>query len=180
MSTQNASKKALNVNGIPVWLFVVIAVAVIIATKLDMLPDNMGGAFAINLVLGVGLMWIGNHIPVIKDYGLGTILAVLVPSILLYVGFFPQSAADISKNFFSNYDFTSFLVPGLLVGSILAMSRKTLINAGLRFLVPMVLTIIFSTLISGLLGIVTGYGFLETILYIAGRDVGAGASECAV
>ena len=102
MSTQNASKKALNVNGIPVWLFVVIAVAVIIATKLDMLPDNMGGAFAINLVLGVGLMWIGNHIPVIKDYGLGTILAVLVPSILLYVGFFPQSAADISKNFFSN------------------------------------------------------------------------------
>lgn len=180
MSTQNASKKALNVNGIPVWLFVVIAVAVIIATKLDMLPDNMGGAFAINLVLGVGLMWIGNHIPVIKDYGLGTILAVLVPSILLYVGFFPQSAADISKNFFSNYDFTSFLVPGLLVGSILAMSRKTLINAGLRFLVPMVLTIIFSTLISGLLGIVTGYGFLETILYIAGPILGAGVSASAV
>lgn len=180
MISQSSTAKKLNIGGLPVWLFAIIAVAVIFAIKFEMIPDNMGGAFAINLVLGIGLMWIGNHIPVLKDYGLGTILAVLVPSILLYVGFFPQSAADISKNFFSNYDFTSFLVPGLLVGSILAMSRKTLINAGVRFIIPMVLTIVLSTLISGLVGLVTGYGFVETILYIAGPILGSGVSASAV
>lgn len=170
----------LTVKGVPVWLFAVIAIGVVAAAKLEMLPNNMGGAFAINLVLGVGLMWIGDHVPVLKDFGFGTILAVLVPAILLYVGFFPQSAADISKNFFSTYDFTSFLVPGLLVGSILSMNRKTLINAGVRFIVPMVLTIVLATTLSGVFGIITGYGFLETILFVAGPILGSGVSASAV
>ncbi len=168
------------VNGMPAPLFLIVFFVVLLATKLELVPDNMGGAFAVNLVLGVGLMWVGNHTPVLKDYGLGTILTVLVPAVLLYVGLLPQSIADISKNFFSNYDFTSFLVPGLLVGSILAMDRKTLINAGARFMVPMVLTIMVATTVSGLVGAVMGYGFIDTMLYIAGPILGSGVSASAV
>lgn len=170
----------LKVNGLPAPLFLIIFLIIIVSMKLELIPDNMGGAFAISLVLGVGLMWLGNHTPILKDYGLGTILAVLVPSILVYVGFFPQSSADIAKNFFSSYDFTSFLVPGLLVGSILAMNRKTLINAGIRFIVPMILTIVIATTVSGLIGAVMGYGFVETMLYIAGPILGSGVSASAV
>lgn len=172
--------KKITVNGMPALLFAIIFIVVVISMKLEIVPDNMGGAFAVCLVLGVGLMWLGNNTPVLKDYGLGTILTVMVPAILLYAGFFPQSSADISKNFFSNYDFTSFLVPGLLVGSILAMNRKTLINAGIRFILPMILTILISTAVSGIVGAVMGYGFIKTMLYIAGPILGSGVSASAV
>lgn len=173
-------KEKYNVSGMPLWLFGVIAVIIIAGVKLELIPDNMGGAFSVCLVLGVGLMWIGDHTPVLKDFGLGTILTVLIPSILLFVGVIPQSIAGIAKNFFSTYDFTSFLVPGLLVGSILAMDKKTLVNAGARFIFPMILTIILGTLLSGVLGLVLGYGFIETILFIAGPILGSGVSASAV
>jgi len=173
-------KSKYNVSGMPLWLFGIIFIIILAGVKLEIVPDNMGGAFAVCLVMGVGVMWLGDHIPVLKEYGAGTILAVLVPSLLLFWGLLPQSIAGISKNFFSTYDFTSFLVPGLLVGSILAMDKKTLVNAGARFIVPMILTIIFATTISGFVGMLVGYGFAETILYIAGPILGAGVSASAV
>jgi len=174
------SKINININGIPAILFAAIFIIVFIAMVLELVPDNMGGAFAICLVLGVGLMWVGDHTPVLKDYGLGTILTVLIPAFLLYVGIIPQSASDIAKNFFSNYDFTSFLVPGLLVGSILAMNRKTLINAGVRFIIPMIVTVFVASAFSGIVGAILGYGFIDTILYIAGPILGSGISASAV
>ena len=170
----------IKVNGIPAPWFIVIFLLILIGVHMGVVPDNMGGGFALCLVFGVGLMWLGDHTPVLKDYGLGTILCVLVPAILLYMGLLPQSAADIAKNFFSGYDFTSFLVPGLLVGSILAMDRRTLLNAGVRFILPMVLTIVIATAVSGLAGAAMGYGMVETMLYIAGPILGSGVSASAV
>ena len=173
-------KSKLTINGMPAWLFVAIFISVTLGVYSGQIPNNMGGAFAVCLVFGVALMWLGDRCPVLNDYGLGTILCVLVPSILVYIGVIPPKIAEISKNFFSGYDFTSFLVPGLLVGSILAMDRKTLINAGVRFIVPMVLTIMIATVLSGLLGSVMGYGFVETMLNIAGPILGSGVSASAV
>ena len=118
----------LRIGGMSIPVFLVIVICTVAAVELKLVPNKMGGGFSICLVLGVALMWIGDHVPVLKDYGLGTVLTVLVPSYLVYIGVLPESTATIAKNFFSGYDFTSFLVPGLLVGSILAMNRKTLIN----------------------------------------------------
>ena len=170
----------LRIGGMSIPVFLVIVICTVAAVELKLVPNKMGGGFSICLVLGVALMWIGDHVPVLKDYGLGTVLTVLVPSYLVYIGVLPESAATIAKNFFSGYDFTSFLVPGLLVGSILAMNRKTLINAGTRFILPMILTIIIATAASGAVGAVMGYGFVNTMLNVAGPILGSGVSASAV
>ena len=130
--------KRLEVNGIPFPVFAFVFVVVVVGTILGVIPDNLGGGFALCLILGMGMMWIGDQVPVLSDYGLGTILAVIVPAVLVYAGILPESASEIADNFFSGYDFTSFLVPGLLVGSILAMDKKVLVNAGARFIIPMI------------------------------------------
>jgi len=174
------TKKQISINGIPLVIYLCIIAIIIVGAYMGVIPDNMGGAYAICLVLGVFLMWIGNKTPVLKDYGFGTILCVLGPAILLYIGVLPKSLGPIAKNFFSVYDFTSFMVPALLVGSILAMDRKVLVNAGARFIVPMILTVFFATLISGLIGAISGYGMVNTMLYIAGPILGSGISASAV
>ncbi len=166
--------------GIPLPWFVAVFVLVIAAIFLGRVPDKLMGGFAICLTLGIGLQWIGDQIPVLKNYGAGVIFAVLLPAIALYLGILPESVGVICKNFFSGYDYTSFLVPSLLVGSVLAMDRKVLINAGARFIIPMVGSLVLITLVIGLLGSVLGYGFVESMLYIAGPILGSGVSASAV
>lgn len=170
----------IRIGGMPITVYLAIVLCTVAAMELKLVPNNMGGGFSVCLVLGVILMWIGDRIPVLNDYGMGTVLCVLVPSILVYVGVIPPNIAAIAKNFFSGYDFTSFLVPGLLVGSILAMNRKTLIDAGSRFIIPMILTIIIATAASGAVGMLLGYGFVNTMLNVAGPILGSGVSASAV
>lgn len=168
------------IGGMPITVFLGVLISVIIAMYMNVLPDKLGGGFTITVVLGVFLMWVGNHIPVLKDYGAGTILTILGPACLVYMGVIPQSAAKIAKNFFNGYDYTSWMVPGLMVGSILAMKRETLIKAGSRFIIPMVFTVILATALSGLAGMIMGYGFVNTMLFIAGPILGSGVAAGAV
>lgn len=104
----------------------------------------------------------------------------MVPPLLLHFGLLPESARKIANNFFSGYDFTSLLIPSLIVGSILAMKRDILIKAGLRFFVPMVGTLVTVILFTGILGWVTGYGFIGGALFIAGPIMGAGMGMAAI
>ena len=138
------------------------------------------GGFTFCLVLGIGLNWLGDQIPVWRDFGGGTIFAVLLPALLIYCGVFPDSTAVLARNFFSGYDYASWLIPSLLVGSILAMKRSILVAAGIRFIVAMVGTIILATVATGLVGMFLGYGLVETMLYIAGPILGSGVSASAV
>ena len=173
-------KGALKIGGVSIPLFLIIFVLTIIACIMGVVEDKMMGAYALTLVLGLGLNWVGDHTPVLKDYGFGSILVILLPALCVYWGILPENTATLAKNFFTGYDFTSFLVPGLIIGSILAMDRKTLINAGLRFIIPMFGTIILTFLLVGLVGKLIGYGFGEAILTVAGPIMGAGVGASAV
>ena len=173
-------KGALKIGGVSIPLFLIIFVLTIIACIMGVVEDKMMGAYALTLVLGLGLNWVGDHTPVLKDYGFGSILVILLPALCVYWGILPENTATLAKNFFTGYDFTSFLVPGLIIGSILAMDRKTLINAGLRFIIPMFGTLILTFLLVGLVGKLIGYGFGEAILTVAGPIMGAGVGASAV
>lgn len=174
------NKKKMEIGGVSLPVFLVIFVLTIIACCMNVIEDKMMGAYAVTLVLGLGLSWLGDHTPKLKEFGFGSILVILVPALLLYFGVLPAEIGTLAENFFTGYDFTSFLVPGLIIGSILAMDRKTLINAGLRFIVPMCGTLALALLAVGGVGALIGYGFGEAILYIAGPIMGAGVGASAV
>lgn len=177
-STSTPKLRGARVGGIPLAGFTLIFVAVLGAAIFMVIPDNFMGGLALALVLGMGLNWIGDQVPVLRNLGFGTILAVLVPAIILEVGVLPVETREFQDGFFDNL--TSFIVPGLLIGSVLAMPRRTLIQAGLRFLIPLFATLILTSVATGALGAALGYGFFETILFITGPIMGAGISASAV
>jgi Na+/citrate or Na+/malate symporter len=180
MSENISAKKSTRIGGLPVPVFIVVVLACFAAMLLGIVEDKLMGGFAVTLTLGVGLTWVGNNTPVLKNYGFGSILAILLPATLMYVGIIPADIGKLVKNFFSGYDFVSFVVPGLLIGSVLAMDRKTLINAGIRFIVPMLGSLVITTLVMGAFGVLIGYGFTETMLFITGPVLGAGVGASAV
>ncbi|MET0870815.1 MAG: 2-hydroxycarboxylate transporter family protein, partial [Paeniglutamicibacter terrestris] len=62
----------------------------------------------------------------------------------------------------------------IIAGSILGMPRALLLKAGPRFIVPLVGCLIATFSIIGLLGLVTGFGFMEGTLFIAAPIMAGG------
>jgi Na+/citrate or Na+/malate symporter len=159
--TASGGRSWARIGGIPLLIFAIIFVGVMGAAIAEVIPETFMGGLALALVLGMGLNWIGEQIPVLKDLGFGTILAVLVPAILIEISVLPTTTRDFQDAFFG--DLTSFAVP-----------------AGIRFIIPLLGTLTLTTLATGAVGAVLGYGFVETMLYIAGPILGAGISASAV
>ena len=63
--------------------------------------------------------------------------------------------------------FLDFYIAALITGSILGMDRELLKKAAVRFLPVSFLSMAVAALMAGIVGILTGQGFRETVLYIA-------------
>lgn len=177
---ETAKKAQKKIYGIPLTYYFIFVAFIVAGLYLKKLPDNMMVGFTMCIAFGTLFNYIGSHIPKFKDIGGGSILAVMGPSLLLYFGILPEETQKIATNFFSGYDFTSLLIPSLIVGSILAMKREILVKAGVRFFIPMISTLVLVIGFTGLVGAVSGYGLVEGMLFIAGPIMGAGMGMAAI
>lgn len=166
--------------GLPPLLFLCAAAIVLIAALTDNLPSSLLSGFAITMMCGGLLMWLGQRVPVLRDFGLPTILCTFVPAILLFAGFFPQVAADVVAGFVEDSGFLDFLVITIIAGSILGMPRALLLKAGPRFAVPLLGCLALTFFLVGALGAALGFGFVRGILFIAAPIMAGGLGIGAV
>ncbi len=164
------------------WAVFLASVAIIfVGDALGKIPTNMIGGFLVCIVFGEILFLIGDAIPVFNTYfGGGAILCILGSSILAYLGFFSESMTSIIGTFTASYGFLDFVIIALITGSILGMNGKTLVQVGVRYFVVIAGCILFAFLGTGLLGMVLGYGFAESIMYIAAPIIGGGVGAGAI
>jgi len=166
--------------GMPIPWFFGALVIVVGASLLDALPNEIIGGFAATMLIGALLWWIGERIPVLGNYGLPTILAILVPPILVFFGLFPEPLRETIETFTSDSGFLNFYVASLIAGSILGMPRQLLLKAGARYAVPLLGMVILVLASVGAVSAAIGYGFKEGVLYIAGPILGGGIGAGAV
>lgn len=167
--------------GISLPFFLLIAVVVLAATYWGVLPAGMAGAFALMIVLGAVLQEIGDKTPIVRSYlGGGAIVIIFGVGLMAYYGFFP---ADVVKNIESFFKptgaFLDFYIAALITGSILGMNGKLLAKAAARYFPAIFGAIIVSFAFAAIIGAVTGFGVVKTLLLIAlpiiGGGMGAGA-----
>ena len=161
------------------WFLALFAV-VIAASLLEAMPNEIISGFTVVIVLGSLLWWVGERIPVIKKYGLPTVLCILVPSVLIFLGWMPQTMTEVIDTFTSESGFINFYIAALISGSILGMPRQILIKAGARYAVPLVGMVAIVFLTVGGLAALMGFGFRDGILYVAAPVVGGGIGAGAV
>lgn len=166
--------------GLPPAVWVVGAAVLLTAALTDHLPTSMLSGFAITMVVGGLLMWVGQQVPVLRDCGLPTILCTFVPAILLFAGAFPQAAAEVISTFVEDGGFLDFLVITIIAGSILGMPRALLLSAGPRFAVPLLGCLALTFLIVGAVGAALGFGFVQAILLVAAPIMAGGLGIGAV
>ncbi len=167
--------------GLPFPYFLLIAVVVLAATFLGVLPSGMAGGFALMIVLGTILNEIGEKTPIVRSYlGGGAIIIIFGVGLMHYFKLFPEYVVKSIDDFFKPTGaFLDFYIAALITGSILGMNRKLLVKAAARYFPAIFGCIALSFLFAAVIGAITGYGVVKTLLLIAlpiiGGGMGAGA-----
>ena len=171
MSLPSLKKSKINeikIMGMSLPVYFIAAVVILYAAMTGILPENMVGALAVMMILGSALNLMGNKIPIIRSYlGGGAVFCIFASSALATFGILPTAVVENCKDFMNNVGFLDFYIAALITGSILGMNRDLLKKAAVRFLPISFLSMACAILMAGLMGIITGRGFGQTILYIA-------------
>lgn len=165
---------------IPVPYFVAAFGLMVLASYFDALPPSMVTGFAVTGLLGGLLMWIGNRIPKVREFGLPTLLCTFIPSILYFGGVIPENVQSTVSIFLAEQGFLDFFVSAIIVGSLLGMPRALLIKAGPRFFFPMIVTIVGVFALMGGISFLIGNGFFEGVLFYAAPIMAGGLGLGAV
>lgn len=172
--THYPGKLGFKIASLPAPIYLILAGITLIAGLTGSLQPSMLTGFAITILFGGLLIWIGNLIPKIRDYGLPTILCAFVPGTLLFYGLVPENMAEAAATFVTDQGFLDYFVISVIAGSILGMPRKLLAKAGPRFAIPLIGCLILTFTVVGLIATTTGRDFVEGMLFFAAPAVAGG------
>ncbi len=178
----NEKKETYKIGFMPWYLYVISFVLLILGIfVVKKLPNGFQGAYIISTILGVGLMFLGNKIPIVKDYlGGGSIVCLFGAAALAYFGVFPEKTDLLLKSFVNDMDWMGLGIGAMICGGILSMNKKTLIKAGIRYFFPVLGGILCACILAGIGGLVTGFGWKQGILFVAIPIMGGGTSAGAI
>ncbi len=158
----------ITIMGMSLPVYILVAAITLFAAVTEILPANMVGALAVMMVLGSILNMLGGKIPIIRSYlGGGAVFCIFVSSALATFGILPSSVVANCESFMNDVGFLDFYIAALITGSILGMDRDLLKKAAVRFLPISFISMTCAILMAGVMGMITGRGFGDTILYVA-------------
>ena len=171
-------ENTLQLFGIAWYYFVIFSAIVLIAAYLGKLPKGMIGAFPLMIVIGTVLSKIGDNTPLIKTFLGGGAIVVIFGSAAL-VAILPEPVISAARNFMIGEGFLDFYIAALITGSIMGMNRGLLIRAAIRYFPAIMGGVLTAVMLAALLGLITGYGAGNAVLFVAipimGGGMGAGA-----
>lgn len=183
MPLENNFKRLINkfinikVGVLPLPLYIILAGIILAASVYKTLPPDMIGGFAVIMILGILLGDLGQKIPVLKEIGGPAILALLVPSILVFFDLINSSSMEAVTTLMKTSNFLYFYISCLVVGSILGMNSKVLIQGFTRMFVPLVVGTVLAVSAGLLVGFILGYDVKHTFFYIVVPIIGGGIGE---
>lgn len=89
--------RSYEIGVIPLPIFLGIAVIVFLSAHLGFLPKNMIGGLAVIMTMGVFFGQMGSRLPILREIGGGAILCLMLPSVLVFYGFFGAPTIDATK-----------------------------------------------------------------------------------
>lgn len=181
----NKNKINFDVCGLPFKYFVPFFLMVMAAVYLGFIPTAKLGdgltpssfvaTFAYLMAIGGLFFWLGNTIPIVNNYlGGACLLPLLGASFLNYIGLVPEQMVSGVKVLMSG-GFQDAYIAMLLIGSILVMDRKIILNATARYIPTVIGSQVFAILFSMLAGVVTGFGPVKALFDIAAPCMSGGS-----
>lgn len=169
------------VQGVPLYLFVPFALIILLSVYTGALEDDILSTMAFLFVIGAISYELGKRLPIWNKYiGGGTMMAIMLPSFLVFMDWIPQFYVDSAVNFYDTISFQTFFIALLMAGGLLTVDRamliKTLVRCGPVFLIGVVMAALFG--VAG--AFLTGTSMQEVITFYVLPSLGGGNGAGAV
>ncbi|MCA3782286.1 MAG: 2-hydroxycarboxylate transporter family protein [Burkholderia sp.] len=176
-STRLSSLLNLKVGGMPLPMFVAIAIVTVLAAATKRLPNDMIGGFAVLMLSGLLLGEIGRRIPVFRHIGGPAILCLFVPSALLGYRLMDDATLKAITVTMKTANLQYLYIACLVAGSMLGMNRKILIQGFLKMFAPLVVGTAAAIAAGIAVGLAFGHDPQHTFFYIVMPILGGGIGE---
>ncbi len=171
----------IKIMGLDVKVFSVFALIVLALAYFGKLPTGMAGAVPLLMVIGAVLGFIGDRMPIIKDYfGGGPIVILFGSAALVMFKVLPKPAIETATFFINKTGFLDFALATLITGSLFGTDRKALLASCLRYVPCIAAAQIVGLAAVGAVGAAIGYGYKEAILFIGLPAMGGGITAGAI
>ena len=156
--------KKTKILGFPLWMYIIMTAVMMIFAKTNVMLQNMVGALCFALIVGTMIGWIGDHIPIWNKWlGGGMVLASLVASAFATYNVISEDSIAALKNFNGTVGFQTLYILVVITGAVLSIDRKQLLRSFGGYLPTVLGGIIIALLLCGLVGAITGVGFIDSI-----------------
>ena len=162
-----------------VALVALIGGLLITAKKTDGLTD-ISVMIAILAVGGFACAEIGKRIPGLRSLGAAAVFATFIPSYLVYAKIMPLPLAGAVKDFTKSSQILYLYIAAIVVGSILSMDRKVLVQGFLKIFVPVVSGSVLAGVVGMALGLAFGLDPSHTFFFIVVPVMAGGVGEGAI
>ena len=170
---------------IPVPLFVLTGalIAAMCVTK-GKLSNEIAVMVATLAFFGFACGEIGKRLPIVGKMGAAAICATFIPSALVYYHLLPDEVVKATTSFYKTSNILYLYICFIIVGSILSMDRKTLIQGFTKIFVPMSCGALAGMSVGTLVGVLVGKTAFDTFFFIVlpcmAGGVGEGASPLSI
>src|SRR5713101_582812 len=143
-------------------------------------PEEISVVLAIMVVGGFTCAEIGKRLPIIRNIGGAAIFATFIPSALVFYHLLPTPLLQPVTLFFKNTNFLYLFITAIIVGSILGMDRRVLIQGFLKIFVPLASGSIAAGAVGTAVGILMGLGAHHTFFFVVIPIMAGGVGEGAI
>ena len=123
---------------------------------------------------------IGKRLPIVGKMGAAAICATFIPSALVYYGFLPTPVVQATTKFYKDTHILYLYICCIIVGSIMNMDKRTLIQGFLKIFGPMVCGEIVGMLVGVGVGYLLGLSPFETFFFLVLPIMAGGVGEGAI
>ena len=164
----------------PLPVVVIVLALAAVYVVLGKAPSDILTNIAILTTGGFLCAEIGKRIPVLRSLGFAAIFATFIPSYLEYAGLLPKVLVTSISAFTESSNFLYLFIASIVVGSILGMDRRSLIQGFGKIFIPLALGSIVAFVVGCSTGVMLGLGFEHTLFKIVAPIMAGGVGEGAI
>jgi Na+/citrate or Na+/malate symporter len=170
----------LRIGIVPVPIYVILVAVLAGFTYTGDVKGEISTMIALLVIGGFTCAEIGKRMPVLRNIGAGAIFATFVPSALAYYKLLPPQIEKSVVEFTKYTNFLYLFIACIIVGSILGMDRKVLMQGFLKIFVPLAVGSIAAGIVGTFVGTLLGMGASHTFFFVVIPIMAGGVGEGAI
>ncbi|REG52166.1 CCS family citrate carrier protein [Paraburkholderia sp. BL6669N2] len=165
---------------IPLPVYVILLALIAGFAITGKMPGEISMAIAVLAFFGFTCAEIGKRLPILRNIGAAAICATFIPSALAYYHLLPKPILGLTTEFTKSTNFLYLFIASIIVGSILSMDRRVLIQGFLKIFIPLAAGSVAAAIVGTAVGTALGLGARHTLLYVVVPIMAGGIGEGAI